>query len=168
MASIVAALLLLGVGPAETAEVTHLGVPARDLVTLELREGVRGGCGEEKLEFVRVPSDGTAGSGAFRVPEGRALIATDVEWHYFSGPPSLDVVLTMILENLDEPSKRQRVAESTLRLGPSGVGGKSEHMTTGFLVTPDARLCVGLVNGSIGSPMRLSRVLVRGYLINDR
>jgi hypothetical protein len=145
---------------------THQGVPAEDLVTLELRNDVKGGCGEAKLDFVRLFPDGTSDAGVFRVPEGRVLIVTDVDWHYFNGPPGLVVVLSVLIENLADPTTRRRAFESAVRLGPDGVGGASEPMTTGFAVAPEARLCLDVVNGSIGSPLRLSKVLLRGYLVD--
>jgi hypothetical protein len=53
------------------------------------------------------------------------------------------------------------------RFGADGVGGTSEHMTSGFLVSSGLRLCVGVINGPIGSPLRLSKVLLRGYLVDE-
>jgi hypothetical protein len=137
------------------------------LVTLELKSDVRGGCGEEKLEFVQTFPDGTTASNAFRIPDGRALVVTDVDWHYFSGGPHAVVVLAMLVENLTDPAKRHRVAESTVRLGPDGVGGASENMTTGFVVGSQSRICLDIVNGPVGSPMRLSKVLLRGRLMDE-
>lgn len=161
-------VLLLGlVVTSKAGDVTHLGVRPGDLVTLEMTSDVKGGCGEAKLDFVRLFPDGTSDLAVFRVPEGRALVVTDLDWHYFSGPPGLVVILSVRLENLADPAKRHRVFESTIRLGADGVGGASEHMTSGFLVSSGARLCVDMINGPIGSPMRLSKVLLRGYLADE-
>ena len=167
--SILPTLAFFGLSVTAGADgITHLGAPVRDLVTLELRGDVRGGCGEEKLEFFQALQDGGSASTAFRVPDGRALVVTDVDWHYFSGAPNGVVVLAMLIENLTDPAQRRRAAESTATLGPHGVGGASEHMTTGFVVGPQARICLDVVNGSIGSPMRLSKVLLRGYLVDEQ
>ncbi len=161
-------VLLFGlVVTSRAADVTHLGVPPGDLVTLEMTSNVKGGCGEAKLDFVRLFPDGTSDLAVFRVPEGRALVVTDVDWHYFSGPPGLVIILSVRLENLADPEKRHRVLESPIRLGADGVGGASEHMTSGFLMSSQSRLCVDVINGPIGSPMRLSKVLLRGYLVDE-
>ncbi len=69
-----------------TAQVTHLGVSTRDHVVLEMVAGVREGCGAGKVEFMRTMADGTAGETAFRVPEGRVLIVTEVDWFYYQYP----------------------------------------------------------------------------------
>ena len=133
-----------------------------------MRSGVEGGCGEAELEFVRLLPDGTSEAAPFRVPQGRALVATDFDWHYFNGAPGLVAVLSLFVENLANAAQRQRVAESTVRLGADGVGGASERMTSGFVLGSEARLCLELVNAPIGSPIRLSKVLLRGYLIDGR
>lgn len=142
---------------------THLGIPPDDLVTLEMRSDVRGGCGEAKIEFVRTHTDGRSG-GPFRVPEGKTLIVTEADWHYFSGQPASFVALTLFTESPESPELRQRVAESSARLGPDGVGGANARWTTGFPVAGGRRLCVGMVNAPLGTPLRLSSVILRGYL----
>jgi hypothetical protein len=138
------------------------GAPLGDLATLELKNDVRGGCGGDRLEFFRTSPDGSISPTPFRAQDGKALVVTDVDWHYFSGPPGATVILQMVVENLMDAGKRQRAAESVIRLERDGVGGTSEHLTTGFAVGSQSRLCVELVNAPIGSPMRLSKVLVRG------
>ena len=160
-------LAAFALAPASAAD-THLGVPLRDMVTLEMRSGVKGGCGEERLDFLRVFPDGKSDAAVFRVPQDRALVVTDLDWYYFQGTPGLMVVLSVLVENLAEPSKRHRAAESAVRLGPDGVGGASEHMTSGFVVSSESRLCVEVVNSPVGSPLRLSKVLLRGYLVDQR
>ena len=143
------------------------GGAALDFVTLEMQSDVRGGCGEAKLEFVRTAPDGSA-SGPFRVPDGKILVVTDADWYYFSGQPQSLVALTIFVEDPADPKTRQRAAESALRLGPDGAGGANEHWTSGFPVTAGRRLCVSLVNAPLGSPLRLSNVLLHGYLTEQR
>lgn len=138
--------------------------PARDIVKLEMVTGMRDGCGESKIDFRRSLPDGSISAEAFRVPAGRQLVVTDVDWYYSSGAVGQVLILSLVVENLAEPEKRARAFESTIRLGPDGVGGASERMTTGFVVGPAARVCVETRNGPIGSPPRLSKILLRGYL----
>lgn len=166
--SVLAIAMLAMPGCLVAADLTHVGTPVNDLVTLQVLSGTRNGCGPAKFEAVRVLPDGTSGPEGFRVPEGRAMVITELDWYYVNGPPGMTVVLSVLTENLRDASKRSTVFQSPLRLGADGVGGRSEHMTTGFAVSSSARLCFDVLNGSIGYPMRLSKVLLRGYLINER
>lgn len=154
--------------PLAGGELTHLGVPAGDHVLLEMVAGVRTGCGPAKIDFVRTFPDGGAGAEPFRIPEDRVLVATDVDWYYFDGTPGIVQVLRLFVENLADPEKRRKVFESAAQLNGLGVGGANARMTSGFLVSSDARLCVDVTPGPLGTPLRLSKLLVRGYLVAER
>jgi hypothetical protein len=147
-------------------DVTHLGVPANDLVTLQVITGARNGCGSAKFDVVRVLPDGSSSADPFRVPEGRELIVTELDWYYFNGPPGAMVILSVLAENLRDSGKRSIVFQSPIRLGTDGVGGASERMTSGFGISSSSRLCFDVVNGTVGYPTRLSKMLVRGYLVD--
>ena len=157
--------LLAGAVAARAQTAVIVGV--RNLVVLELTAGAKDGCGPLKLDFVRSFPDGTAASEPFRVPPGRVLIVTDVDWHYYSGGPNLVQVLQLAVQNLGDAAKVRRVFESSIRLNTAGVGGTSEHMTTGFALSSQARICADVIPGPLGSPMRLSRILLRGYLVDE-
>jgi hypothetical protein len=150
------------------SDITHVGVPVNDLITLQVTSGARNGCGPAKFEVVRVSPDGTTSAEAFRVPDGRSMVITELDWYYFNGAPGLTVVLTVFAENLRDANKRSIVFQSPLRLGSDGVGGVTERMTTGFAVSSGARLCFDVLNGTLGYPMRLSKVVLRGYLVDQR
>ncbi len=160
--------LLLVIPALLAAEVTHVGVPANDLVTLQVISGARNGCGSAKFDVVRVLSDGTLSADPFRVPDGRQLIVTELDWYYFNGPPGAMIILSVLAENLRDASKRSIVFQSPIRLGTDGVGGASERMTSGFAISSSGRLCFDVVNGTVGYPIRLSKVLLRGYLVDQR
>jgi hypothetical protein len=149
-------------------DLTHLGAQVDDLVTLQVISGARNGCGSGKFDVVRVLPDGTSPADPFRVPEGRALVITELDWYYFNGAPGATVILAVFAENLRDASKRNSVFQSPIRLGPDGVGGASERMTSGFAISSAGRVCVDVLNGAIGYPVRLSKVLLRGYLVNQR
>lgn len=165
--SVVAFATLAVPGYLCAADITHVGTSASDLLTLQVISGARTGCGPAKFDVIRVLPDGTSGAEPFRIPEDRSMVITELDWYYFNGPPGLTVVLSVFAENLRDPSRRNTVFQSPIRLGSDGVGGASERMTTGFAVSSSARLCFEVLNGSIGYPMRLSRVLLRGYLIDQ-
>jgi hypothetical protein len=135
-----------------------------DLVTLEMRVGVSDGCGPLKIDFFRLTPEGISQEKPFRVPSGSYLVITDVDWYYINGVPGATQILRLIVENLKNSSKRGKALESTALLSALGTGGRNEHLTTGFAVAPEARLCLELNPGPMGDPMRLSNIIVRGYL----
>ncbi|MDX2149396.1 MAG: hypothetical protein SFV54_01580 [Bryobacteraceae bacterium] len=134
------------------------------IVVLEMRTDVRGGCGPARIDFFRNLPDGTQQSTPFRVPEGTHLVVTDVDWHYYNGTPLQIQILRLIIENLENVEVRRRAFESITNLNNSGLGGRSERLTTGFAVSSRARLCLDTFPSPIGDPVRLNSVIVRGYL----
>ncbi|WP_321475231.1 hypothetical protein [uncultured Paludibaculum sp.] len=144
------------------------GASPQDIVLLEFTPGFKDGCGANKMEFVRSWGDGSAETSAFRVSEGALLVITDVDWRYVTGPPNQFAVLRLLVQNLGDPAKFRRTFESAVRLDGYGNGGTSEHMTTGFVVRPEARLCAEVPGEAEGSVVRLSRVLLRGYVTSGR
>lgn len=141
---------------------------ASNIVLLELINGAKDGCGPLKFEFVRTLPDGTAETDPYRVPDGRLLVVTDVDWHFVSGPPNQLQVFRLLVQNLGDGAKIRRAFESAVQLNGFGIGGASEHMTTGFVVAPQARICADATQGMDGSVMRLSKVLLRGYLTDGQ
>ena len=85
-------------------ETTHLGVPVNDLVTLQVISAGRIGCGPAKFDVLQVLPDGTSGTDPFRIPEGRELVITEIDWYYFDGPPGATVILSVLAENLRDAS----------------------------------------------------------------
>ena len=166
--AIVASVTLVPAATSQADVLPRFGVSSHSLVTLVLTANAKSGCGPAKLDFVRVKSDGSSGADVFRIPDGQALIVTDVSWLYSGGGPGLTEVLMVLVENLADPSTRQTVFQSTIRLGVDGVGGATEHLTSGFLVSSAARVCVDVVPGPVGSPLRLSNVVLHGYLVGSR
>jgi hypothetical protein len=142
-------------------------------VVLEVVGGVKGGCGPGKLDFVRVLADGDSQSGpgglGWRVPAGKALVITDVDWQYIhpqgATAASQIQVLRLFVENLATPSHTRRAFESAITLSSRGEGGVSEAMTTGFVVSSKARVCPDVTPGPQGPPSGLQHLILRGYLI---
>ena len=142
-------------------------------VVLEVVGGMNGGCGPGKLDFVRVLADGKSQSGpgglGWRVPAGKALVITDVDWQYIhpqgAAAASQIQVLRLFVENLVNPSQTRRAFESAITLSSLGEGGVSEAMTTGFVVSSKARVCPDVFPGPQGPPSGLQHLILRGYLI---
>lgn len=153
---------------------THLGQLPANHVVLEIVMGMNGGFGPTNVEFVRNQSDGrpapAASPGCFRVPKGKSLVVTDVDWQYVhpqgaAGAGKIQV-MRLFLQNLADPqSSARRVFESTLLLGSLGEGGISVSMTSGFVVADTARIGLNLFPGPMGPPSGLQHAILRGYLV---
>jgi hypothetical protein len=155
---------------------THLGQPAGEYVILEVVGGMKGGCGPAKIDFVRVLPDGgtEAGPGGlgYRIPEGKLLVVTDVDWQYVhpkgaEGAAKIQI-LRLSIESLAKPGSSRRAFESTVTLSSQGEGGTSQSMTSGFIVSSKARICPDVFPGPLGPPSGLQHLIVRGYLIAEK
>jgi hypothetical protein len=152
---------------------THLDQLPANHVVLELVGGMNGGFGPTNLDFVRILSDGhhapAASPGSFRVPNGKYLVVTDVDWQYVhpqgaTGAGKIQI-LRLFLHNLADPQgSAARVFESTVLLSSQGQGGISESMTTGFVVTTGTRIGIDVFPGPLGPPSGLQHAILRGYL----
>ena len=149
-----------------------MGLLSNQHVVLELVAGMNGGCGDAKLDFLRILSDGMTQTGprglGWRVPLGQALVITDVDWEYVHPQGAAAAgkieVLRLFVENLATMDTR-RVFESTITLSSLGEGGISEAMTSGFVVSSKARICPDVVPGPWAGA--LQHLILRGYLILD-
>jgi hypothetical protein len=153
-----------------------MALSASQQVVLEVVGGVNGGCGPANLDFFRILPDGTGQSGpgglGWRVPLGKALVITDVDWQFVHPQGAAAAgkieVLRLFVENLADPSVSGRAFESTITLGSQGEGGISESMTTGFAVSSEARICPDVTPGPSGPPFGLQHLILRGYLIANK
>jgi hypothetical protein len=91
---------------------------------------MKGGCGPAQLDFVRVLPDGNTEAGpgglGYRVPKGKLLVVTDMDWQYVhpkgaEGAGEIQV-LRLFIENLADSAKRRRAFESTITLVARGRG----------------------------------------------
>jgi hypothetical protein len=146
---------------------THLGQQVQDHVTLEVVGGLTGGCGAALLDFVRILPDGSSQSGpqggGWRIPRGRFLVITDVDWQYVhpdagNAAGHIEVLRLFVGE--------RRVFESTLVLSTTGEGGISESMTAGFVVASSTHICPDVIPGPVGPPSGLQHLILRGYLVS--
>jgi hypothetical protein len=165
-----------GARAARDKGMTHLGQPVSEHVTLEVVGGMKDGCGPAKLDFVRVLPDGNTENGpgglGWRVPPGKFLVVTDVDWQYVhpkgaEGAGKIQV-LRLLIENLEKPGSSRRAIDSTLTLSGQGQGGVSQSMTSGFVVSSKARLCPDVFPGPLGPPSGLQHLILRGYLIGEK
>ena len=155
------------------AHITHIGQPPGNHVTLEIVGGMIGGCGPSLHDFIRVlpggGSEGSPGGLGWRVPPKAHLVVTDVDWQYVhpaAGVAAGNIqVLRLFIENLADPNQSRRAFESTVTLSSQGQGGVSESMTSGFVVSHEARICPDIFPGPMGPPSGLQHLIIRGYLV---
>lgn len=105
------------------------------------------------------------------MPNGQALVITDIDWQYVhpnhaAGADRIQT-LRLFIENLANPALSQRAFESTIVLSRQGEGGISQAATTGIVVSSQARICLDVSPGPMGTPFGLQHVILRGYLIAD-
>jgi len=164
--SILGLLLLTG-----CAGDTHLGQSPEAHVVLESATGDTG-CtvSTAGTTFRRILQDGNGALQPFQVPPEKSLIVTDVDWQYShpigAAAAGRRVVLRVFIQNLVDPTQRERVFESTIILNGSGEGGTSEAMTSGFVLAPTAQLCVDTGANPKGPPSGLQHAILRGYFID--
>jgi hypothetical protein len=145
------------------SNITHLGQPVSQHVTLESIGVATTGDPTKDLDFFRILPDATitpGGRTGFRVPSGQMLIITDIDWQYAGSPGSAQTFRVFITPlNGDTPGRR--VFASTIALNKEGNGGISETLTAGFVVSPSVRLVVDTFPGG----GQIQHAVLRGYLV---
>jgi hypothetical protein len=108
----------------------------------------------------------------WRIPSNDVLVITDVDWQYIhpEGAAASGLIQTprLFIQNLTNRDDNVRVFESTITPSTQGQGGISEGMTSGFVVSPAAKISADLFPGPMGPPWGLQHLLLRGYLIQTR
>ena len=157
--------------PRRNNKQSHLFQNPRDHVVLT-REFHSGGCGIQESEFFRIYPNGTKDGTPFRVPAGKLLVVTDVDWWLadFREPfaPGYSTYFELALEHqVGNYISTYRVFIDTGISDPQNRLGRSVSMTTGFVVAPDTRICPFAQVAPSNDPdlLRL-HVILRGYLID--
>jgi hypothetical protein len=135
---------------------THMGQPPKNHVTLVVIGVGSTGDPKEDLDFERIMPDGHTAPGLFRVPAGKVLVVTDVDWQYGSGTPARIQIFRIF-------NGGSEVFESSVILSDSGEGGISESMTSGFVLSSGRRIVVDTFPGG-GT---IQHVVIRGYLCSE-
>jgi hypothetical protein len=148
---------------------THTGQPADRYVVLQNVESSVSLCANvtgTPEDFVRVFSNGADVPGFFRIPAGQTLVVTDFDWFYDhpdgASAAGKTIILRIWVTDLTNSAATNTVAFSTIVLNNEGKGGASEHLTSGFVVSSQATICVD----RDGAPANVAGpVSVRGYLL---
>jgi hypothetical protein len=150
---------------------THTGQPANQQVVLQNVQSSSSPCVNASgtaEDFMRVLPNGVRGPAFFRIPAGEAFVVTDFDWSYDdpdgAGAAGRRIVLRLWIANIANLAGNHPVALSTIILNDEGKGGASEHLTSGFVVSSQATICVD----RDGAPAdAFGPVDIRGYLLGD-
>jgi hypothetical protein len=139
---------------------THMGQPPSNHITLQSTIGANF-ITPVDLQLRRINPNGTVDDPAppFSVPVGQVLVVTDVDWEYHAGPPGLQI-LRIDIQNISSGGQSHRVFYSAITLDKSGLGATTEAMTSGFIVSSEARLLFSTFPGG----GVLQDLIIRGYL----
>jgi len=168
-------LLLAGAGAASGADLlTHMDVGPNDLVVLQGSNAVEAmslDCNQEPRSmptgFYRQYPDGTVSPDRFRIPEGAYLVITDVDWVYRGQVQGAGETRTLEIfrENMSF-TQRSEAFRAAMVLDRNGIGANTEAMTSGFVVSSEARICVDVGPHLTGQDQEvLHPVILRGYLL---
>jgi hypothetical protein len=116
-------------------------------------------------DFVRVFPNGFRATARFQIPPGEAFVVTDFDWYYDdpegAAAAGRTIVLRLWIVSTGILAGKHPVAFSTITLNEEGEGGASEHLTSGFVVSSQATICVDRDGASANAS---GPVNVRGFL----
>ena len=176
LAFLLSCSLLVPSARAQPFSAAHLGQKIEEHVMLVSVPGPPNNfCGTNSFrdrEFHQVFPDGTRDPSPFSVPAGRLLVITDVEWNAFGGPNGTNVLAANSTLVFQLAVGNNVVMSSYVPLDANSANGRpgtSEHMTTGIVAAPGARICpfVTQTQPASGAAAFLDQVYLRGYLIDD-
>jgi hypothetical protein len=162
--------LLPSTGHAQN-RLTHMGQPANQMVVLQNEQRSSSPCvnvSGTAEDFLRVLPNGFREPAFFRIPAGKDLVITDFDWSYDdpdgAGAAGRRIVLRLWIANTANLAGNHPVALSTIILNDEGKGGGSEHLTSGFVLSSQAMICVDRDGAPAGA---FGPVDIRGYLVGD-
>jgi hypothetical protein len=136
---------------------SHLGQPVSDHVTL-LGYGTIQPDSSVVWTFFRIYADGTGNS--FKIPKGKVLVVTDVDWNYNTGEHNQTQIFSIYLK-MPKKNIRNKVFASTVLGDKFGSGGASVSMTTGFVVSK-----MDIIEPLLEFGGALNDIILRGYLFD--
>jgi hypothetical protein len=140
---------------------THKGQPPSNHITLQSTV-VGNFLFPTDLRLRRINPNGTVVDPAppFSVPVGQVLVVTDVDWEYRTGPAGQIQILKIDIQNISSGGQSVPVFYSAITIDNIGHGATTEAMTSGFIVSSDARI---LFSNWPGGGL-LQDLIIRGYL----
>jgi len=143
-----------------------------DFVSLSYDFDSGSDCGDNR-NFFRVFANGVKGGVPFKVPAGKNLVVTDVQWQAVPSPnPSFvaNEAVRAIIQVLDDTTKRTVFYSAPVFVtsaNSSALLGGGEHLIAGFRVGQQRSLCADAFAQGIGISRNHSAgtVFLMGYLI---
>ncbi|MCZ6691288.1 MAG: hypothetical protein O7H41_17005 [Planctomycetota bacterium] len=154
-------------GPTPPSTLTHLGVPAQDIVMLQISFLDD----DDFVHFQRIFANGDLGAEEFRVPKDRFFIATDYEFTFFTDSAGAGTSWSMaVYLDLPGPNPPRRVANCGATSDIHRGGWVCWSGTTGFAVAAGGAVAVRAeAIASQGLPRSdVREALIRGYLVDAR
>lgn len=120
------------------------------------------------LEFMQNRPDGTSAPFPSTPipPPGSVMVVTEVDWQLNGGSPRSSHLLRMFVVNKASGSSF-RALESPVHLDDLGGGGAVTAVTTGFVFSSAAALCLDVISISGAPSGLLQHALVRGYYVPE-
>lgn len=151
------------------APTTHLGVPASELVTLDLAVRCDLNTGVETLDQ-GVYQNGTwsfqSGAKPFRVPKGRTLIITDAQaWVLHEPGTGTPASLELLLEHPASGYSGSMALFTFADIPANAMGVKRQTWTSGFMVPEGMTVKIWAQQFYPKSLMSMARIVLHGYYL---
>lgn len=167
--SLALATILLAVPAAAQSPNTHLGVPASELVMIDLSVRHDLSTGAETLDqgiYQNGAWSFQSGVKPFRVPKGRTLIITDAQaWVLHEPGTGTPASLELILENPSSGYSGSMALFTFADIPANAMGVKRQTWTSGFMVPQGMTVKIWAQQFYPQSLMSMARVVLHGYYL---
>ena len=148
---------------------THLGVPAADLVTVELNTRADLSTGvvtSDVATYQNSVRTWNGGATSFEVPKGRTFIVTDAQaWVLHEAGTGTPGSIELVLES-PSGSFAGSMAPFAFREVPANASGvQRQTWTSGFALPEGMRLKIWVQQFYPASLMSMARIVVHGYYL---
>ncbi|HYC56962.1 MAG TPA: hypothetical protein VEL28_18660 [Candidatus Binatia bacterium] len=127
-------------------------------------------CPDAGYGFVEVPADGSNNPAAFVVPDGYALVVTDVDWSVRGDLLANHSVYFQLYLRPSFNRVFHTGAQIDSNMAATDLWRGTHSMTSGFRMLPGATLCPSSYRETLSSSavLDISQVILRGYLIKSK
>lgn len=152
-----------------TAPLTHLGVPAASLVTIDLSTRADLSTGAVTTE-VGTYQNGVwawqSGAKGFEVPKGRTLIVTDAQaWVLHESGTGTPASLELLLQHPSAGYSGSMALFTFQDVPANAMGVKRQTWTSGFMVPQGMQVKVWVQQFYPQSLMSMARIVLHGYYL---
>lgn len=163
------ATFTLGAPVAFADNLTHLGQPVNNLVTVKCTGCIMHATPSSPFPSLNEIVNPDASTTPFVVPNGQVFVITDVEWFMVTGgkqlPAGSNVFLILNLAKKNNPSNYISVFASKAVPVINGTFSMHESLTAGIVVAPNVSILPEMINSRIN--LAGATVIVHGYFMPD-